>query len=471
MKNQKCTLSVDGMHCASCEVLIEKKLKKINGINSVEANLNTHQVEIETNGDDLDIKEINRIFEENGYVFYTQKKIVNEAKLFSVIDGKLIINRQKGGVFFKGIGITLIILIALFYIENSKLGQYASISETSSLGSFFVFGIIAGLSSCAALVGGLLLSLSKQWSELYIHEDGGFKRAFPFIMFNVGRLLSFAVFGGLLGLLGQMLGLSATANPIVTGVLIILVSVYMLLLGLNMLGVNYIEKFNFKIPRFISSKISDEENFKGKLMPFIVGALTFLLPCGFTLNVQAIALTSGSPIWGGLMLLAFALGTLPMLVLISFTSVKLAQKPKLNAMFNIVAGILVVLFALYNLNSQLNVLGLPSLTDLKLLNITTENTYTSEIKDGIQVLQTTATSDGYYPVNAVVKAGVPIVWKIKDEGATGCTNSIISPSLFGNTQVSLMQGDNTVQVRELSVGTYKYTCSMGMYSGVIQVIP
>jgi sulfite exporter TauE/SafE len=45
----------------------------------------------------------------------------------------------------------------------------------------------------------------------------------------------------------------------------------------------------------------------------LLGALTFILPCGFTQSVQFQALAAGS-FWGGAQLtLAFALGTLPVL--------------------------------------------------------------------------------------------------------------------------------------------------------------
>ncbi|NCP77121.1 sulfite exporter TauE/SafE family protein [bacterium] len=41
------------------------------------------------------------------------------------------------------------------------------------------------------------------------------------------------------------------------------------------------------------------------------GALTFFLPCGFTLAMQAYAITTGSFITGALTMMAFALGTAP----------------------------------------------------------------------------------------------------------------------------------------------------------------
>ena len=42
-----------------------------------------------------------------------------------------------------------------------------------------MFGLIAGLSSCAALVGGIILSLSKQWLSMYGKDESFVKKAEP----------------------------------------------------------------------------------------------------------------------------------------------------------------------------------------------------------------------------------------------------------------------------------------------------
>lgn len=59
--------------------------------------------------------------------------------------------------------------------------------------------------------------------------------------------------------------------------------------------------------------------------PLIVGFATFFLPCGFTQSMQVAALSSGSFASGLAIMLAFALGTLPMLALLSFGSASFAR--------------------------------------------------------------------------------------------------------------------------------------------------
>ena len=89
-----------------------------------------------------------------------------------------------------------------------------------------------------------------------------------------------------------------------------------------------------------------------------MGALTFFLPCGFTITAQTVALLSGS-VWQGAGIMGFfALGTAPILLLIGLSSVKFFSKPHLAMTFSQVAGFLVLFFALWNIYNQMNVLGL-----------------------------------------------------------------------------------------------------------------
>jgi len=181
-----------------------------------------------------------------------------------------------------------------------------------------------------------------------------------------------------------------------------------------------------------------------------------------------LALISGSPLQGGLIMLAFALGTLPSLFAIGASSTSLVQQPRFADKFSQVAGLLVLFFALYNINSQLNVLGLPSLSDLRpratknAQIIRTSDQGLAPLVDGKQVLNMEA--------SAKVRAGVPVRWVIKDTGTSGCTNAIISRDLFAG-EISLIPGEtNYKEFTPSTPGRYKFSCWMGMISGVIEVV-
>jgi sulfite exporter TauE/SafE/copper chaperone CopZ len=456
-----CTIYVDGMHCASCEVLIEKKLLKQEGIESVDASLKGNRVTVNYVGDTKpDIDELNKEFSKFGYEFGNRKFKKNDTPLVSVRRGHLVFNKTKLNNYLK-VTFLLIILIGVFFaFEDLGLGRYVSVDATSSLPAFFILGLVAGLSSCAALIGGLLLSMIKQWNEIYIDADSNIEKAKPHIMFHTGRLISFAILGGILGLVGEAISLN---NVNFFATLTIIVSIVMFVLAMQMLGVSWAQRIRFTAPKALTRFAADETNFQGKYMPFIVGFLTFLLPCGFTLIAQTVALTSGSFLMGSLVMLFFALGTLPTLLAISYSGLLFNSKPNLTARFNIIAGLMIVFFAIYNINGQLNVLGFTSLSDI---SFSTESNADEKIADtnadGVQLLNIVAKGFEYVPTSTMtIKAGVPTKLVVDNQGIQGCAAFMAANGLINN-YVSLMPGINEIDLGTPNKGTYKLTCSMGM---------
>ncbi|MFA6027835.1 MAG: sulfite exporter TauE/SafE family protein [Patescibacteria group bacterium] len=337
------------------------------------------------------------------------------------------------------IAIVFVLMVLIIFWALSELGllNIINVSDKSSLFAFFILGLIAGVSSCASLVGGLVLSM---------------KKTQPHILFNLSRLVSFVFFGALLGGIGSQLRLSASF----TSLLVIAVSLVMIILAFRMLNIAWFNRI--KIPYF--KKILTRTDY----MPLTMGFLTFFLPCGFTMTAQSLALISGSFIQGALIMLMFALGTLPMLIFIGFTSVKFSQKPKYYNQFNYFAAILILIFAFFNINNQFNILGWPSVTTVnqtKGLSISSNNQ---------QIIKMNASSQGYSPNYFQVKAGVPVRWEITDMGTSGCTNAIIAKGLF-NDEIKLIPGKTvTKEFTPEKPGKYAFSCWMGMISGTIEVI-
>ena len=89
----------------------------------------------------------------------------------------------------------------------------------------------------------------------------------------------------------------------------------------------------------------------------LVGVATFFLPCGFTQSMQVAALSSGSFTSGMLIMFAFALGTLPMLSLLSFGSASFAQS-KYAPLFFKSAGVFVVGLSIFAILAGLASLGI-----------------------------------------------------------------------------------------------------------------
>lgn len=446
---------VKGMHCASCELLIEKKLLEIKGIKSVEASATSGKVWIEYEGEKPTIKRINGLFEKENYIFFD--------KPFAEKNG---VNKKE---FFETLGIALLIIIGFLGLNKLGLSGLINVNASSSLPTFFVLGLLAGISTCAALVGGIILSMSKQWLGVYSDKENTIQRLQPHLLFNAGRIISYAIFGSLLGIIGNKLQPSLT----LTSILVITVSIVMIFSALQMLGMKIFRKFQFTAPRFITKYIADESNFKGRYLPFLMGALTFFLPCGFTITAQGLALLSASPIQGGLIMFSFALGTLPALLVIGISSIKFSENYHLSSKFLKVAGVLILFFALYNINTKLNVLGLTSLNDIS--SKFTQNLPLSEnglipIINDKQIMKMEASSSGYTPNYFKVKAGIPVRWEITDTGTSGCTNAVISRGLFDGA-INLTPGQTSIkEFTPEKPGKYKFSCWMGMISGTIEVI-
>jgi len=369
---------------------------------------------------------------------------------------------------------TVKIVISLFVLfERLGISALVNVNKSSSLPAFFVFGLLAGVSSCAALVGGIILSMSKQWAELYKNENSFVKKSQPNILFNIGRIISYGFFGSILGLIGNQLQFSSTFSFI----LIIVVSIMMIIFSLDMIGLKWFGKFQITMPRFITRYAADVTHFKGKLAPFIMGVATFFLPCGFTVTAQSLALLSGNALQGSLIMGLFALGTAPMLLVIGFSSVSFSKDPKLSSRFMKIAGILVLFFAIFNINSQLNAAGFKSLTDISSSAFgsifkTNQENYNElpPIVDGKQIIKMNASVSGYSPSYLKVKAGIPIKWEINDTGTSGCTNAVVSKDLFEG-QISLTPGE--IAEKEFTIktpGKYKFSCWMGMISGTIEAV-
>jgi len=455
-----------GMHCSSCEILIEKKLLYFKNIKAVDASTGKGEVIVEYEGDRPNPERLNEIFKEENYIFNdSDEKLKNKVKGPEGVP----LGSRRTNPTLVAFNIAIFIIIGFLVLDKIGIVDFLSLNSTSSLFAFFGFGILAGLSSCAALVGGIVLSMSKQWNSLYSQEASVLKKLQPHIMFNIGRFVSYVVLGGALGLIGSRLQIS----PLVTAYLIVVISFLMIALGLQMLGVKAFQKFQMGyplgLPKSATKYIANENNFQSKYAPFLMGALTFFLPCGLTITAQSLSLLSGSAITGAMIMGAFALGTIPTLLFIGLSSVKFSSKPNTALTFSKVAGFLVLFFALFNISNQMNVLGININQNQAQVGNVNQNDL-PPIIDGKQVIKMTASGSGNSPNYFKVKVRVPVKWEITGGNSLGCNGAIISTNLFDGV-INLTPGQ--VSVKEFTpqnIGKYGFSCTMGMIRGTIEVI-
>ncbi len=327
------TFHVHGLHCKACVLMTESELEDLPNITNAKSSLKNHSVEVTGDFGDKTpeqiAEELTIPLKSHGYTVAVEKQQYN----------------VKWGDF--KIAVPIALGFAVLFVALQKLGIVNLVKSSNvTYGTAFVIGIIASLSTCMAVVGGLVLSMSATFAK-----EGDKIR--PQLMFHGGRIISFFIFGGVIGAIGS----AFTLNTSATFILSLIIGIVMFILGLNLLDVfHWTKKFQLSMPKFIAKHAHGVSKFNHTLTPLLAGVATFFLPCGFTQSMQLYTLTTSSFFKGSLTMLAFALGTLPVLALISFSSFSL-KRSSAAGLFYKSAGLVVMMFALFNLINSLVVIG------------------------------------------------------------------------------------------------------------------
>lgn len=328
------TFHVSGMHCNSCVVLIEDALAAVPEISKVTASLKRLSVDVVGDfGDkspDHIADDLTALVREHGYAL-TVERSAHEAKWHELTYA---LPAAAGFI--------------LLFIALQKMGIVNMVGAGEvGYGTAFVVGLIASVSTCMAVVGGIVLSMSANFAK-----EGDAVR--PQLYFHIGRFLSFFVLGGLVGALGASMQLGGTG----TLVLGIVVALVLVILGLNLLDVFPKAKFlQLTLPRALGSHVKALHNVHHTFTPLLVGIATFFLPCGFTQAMQVYTLGVGNFWEGALLMSAFAAGTFPVLALLSFSSLGAHTKLQTGTFYK-TAGIIVIFFGIMNLLNALMAAGI-----------------------------------------------------------------------------------------------------------------
>jgi plastocyanin domain-containing protein len=136
-------------------------------------------------------------------------------------------------------------------------------------------------------------------------------------------------------------------------------------------------------------------------------------------------------------------------------------------MFLRFSGTLVLLLALFNLNSGFALTGV-DLSRVFAGGSQQAGAPAAVINGSVQEVSMAVTSYGYEPKNLTIKVGVPVRWKINGDEAYGCTSVMTIPSL--NISQPLRQGENIIEFTATQKGQLAFMCSMGMVRGSFTVI-
>ena len=210
----------------------------------------------------------------------------------------------------------------------------------SSYFALFLIGLLGG-AHCIGMCGGIVSALSMGvGSRLALH-----------LAYNSGRIISYALAGAIAGALGGASLALADQLP-VRIILFVLANLMLVALGLYLMGVTqalaFSERFGQKLWRHVQPLTRRYLPARTVAQAFPLGLLWGWLPCGLVYSALVTAMTSGSALHGGGMMLAFGLGTLPHLMIAGLLAVRLkayAAKPAVRFL----AGLLVLAFGLRGL--------------------------------------------------------------------------------------------------------------------------
>jgi sulfite exporter TauE/SafE len=159
------------------------------------------------------------------------------------------------------------------------------VSGEMSFWLVFAIGLVASVSSCMAVTGGLLVAVAAKYNDAS-RKLTSVQRLKPHLYFNAGWIASYTLLGGAVGALGATL----TLSPAINGILSIVASAVMILLGLLRLF-QALTRFMPTMPKALSHRIHDLAARETKESAFVLGAATFFLPCGFTQALQLYVLS------------------------------------------------------------------------------------------------------------------------------------------------------------------------------------
>jgi sulfite exporter TauE/SafE/plastocyanin len=447
------------MHCASCKTIIEKKLLQSGIVSKADASMAKGTVTVVFKDDTPSTNMLNRLFPNGNYSF-------SESPSRQHVLRELIM----------AVAISVGVMVIIAAVNSSGLLPVVTIDQNSSPGAFFLFGLLAGASSCAALLGGLMLSLSSRWMTRYDGAESLFIKLEPHLLFNTGRILAFTFLGGLLGLLGETLRLT----PMLTNIMVIAVSLFMIVIALQMLGLTFFNRFNLAMPKLFYTTPDAPERNSLSWHPLSAGAMTILLPCGFTMAAEGAAVLSGNAVQGMLIMFCFVLGTMASLMAIGLTSLKLGGNPRTSSLYLKTAGTLVIFFSVYNLNAQFGLDNLILGADRQNTSISTTrssaaggsvNTAATTGASNVAVMTTIYTSaKDIVPSTFNIRAGqkVRFVIDTRDTGY-GCMSTIMVPGLWDRPEPLVKGKPIVMEFTPQKPGSYRITCAMGVPRGVINV--
>lgn len=341
--------------------------------------------------------------------------------------------------------------------------------------NLFIPMLVTGLLTsfhCVMMCGNMVLSYAIKDAN----EGPLLRRLTPHFAYHGAKILSYTIVGLLLGSLGSFI--SAEARSWVS----VVAGTYMVLLGLSMTG-----KFPVLMhlaprpPRFFMALVSSlrrrareeqAENDSGIATPVGFGLITGLMPCGPLIAAQVAAAGSGSMATGGLMMLGFGLGTVPLML--GYGAVASYLGSRFKQYMAVAAAVIIIVLGVVMVNRGATALGSPvnfNVAKRAILGTAAVQVDESRFKkaeDG--AIEVPLGLEGYTftPSTLAVPADTPVRIIVDRKDDNPCSDELWIPALGVRAPLT-PRGITRVDLPATKAGTYQMTCQMGMLSASLQV--
>lgn len=417
--NKHYYVKIAGIYCAHCRTVISSFIKKADLDADIKISGNIAKIK----SDKLSDTEIIQAVTQAGYT--TKSKWIcssfNKWKFFQILE-------------FAGFAL----LIFLFRLILKSLLGYDILNVIPVIDTKLTFAglLLAGFLTsfhCIGMCGAINLAVSKNSRKS--------------LLYNGGRIFCYTAIGFFAGLFGKTLSI----NQSLLCVIILLLSLFMIFLGLSMAGFFSVNFNHFSLP----SKLKTSS-------VFLTGFLNGFMPCTPLITMQLYAVSTASPFKGAFAMLLFGLGTLPLMLGFSFVQNFLGGK---KVLLQKILAALILLMGLAMFLRGLTGLGINTgSTDSNLKKWKTAQINSEKTEQKIEI---NLSYDGYE--DFAVQEGIPVTLIInaEEDYITGCNNRVISNDF--DFDVALVPGKNEICFLPDKNGTFIYSCWMYMLKNKIHV--
>lgn len=331
----------------------------------------------------------------------------------------------------------------------------------------FITGLTVGGLTCLAVQGGLLASVIAAREGLDLENGKRRHTVFATLAFLATKLIAYSLLGFILGAFGGALNISPNLQVIMQ----FIAGLYMVVIALNLLNVHPIFRYAvIQPPRFLTRLIRNRSRSKDLFAPAFLGAMTVFIPCGTTLAMEALAISSGDALLGALTMFFFVLGTLPVFFGVGFLTTILGDN--FHGKFLKFAGLIVLYLGIASVNGALVASGSPITLPSIQVDLSGSNTSQTTSQPDVPITQSPQidiTAYGYSPSLIKVRRGETVNLTLKTTNAFSCASAFRIPSL--NIAKNLQPNDTQlISFVPTQAGKIQFNCSMGMYKGIIEVI-